>query len=415
MIRRLVTLFIYFSFVTQTFSESGTNPVLSRLTFSDLFGILALVFGLKYLSNGLREVISISKIYSAAFFMVFLFFMSSLYSFQITSSLIETSIILFLILISLIIFESFKDNFLDKFIPLIIYVAISASIIGIYDYVAEITGLPKIFPSRASGEVLSGFRNAGQAGAYFLIIITILFPLRFSGLYYFLSVRNRKLLNIALFLSILFLFFTGKIAVYIGFVIGLFIYAIIQRNMKTIIGIFLMILLGSFIYVNIETIAPELYSRITSKVHTRIINRIQGDQDDNNFISSNWGEAIRAFEDRPITGTGLGAFTNNYKSEYEVHSTYLKMLGETGIIGSFGYLIFIIMFISLFKLRKLKDVNPFADYLHKMFPFIIGCLVSWSYTYHLRKREFWILFVVVLIVNYIIYNYKVNRKDNLEY
>jgi hypothetical protein len=42
-------------------------------------------------------------------------------------------------------------------------------------------------------------------------------------------------------------------------------------------------------------------------------------------------------------------------------------------------------------------------------PFVIGWLISWGYTYHLRKREFWIAFAIISIVYKLIIDSK-NKK-----
>jgi hypothetical protein len=55
---------------------------------------------------------------------------------------------------------------------------------------------------------------------------------------------------------------------------------------------------------------------------------------------------------------------------------------------------------GLFKRKKERKNNPYSDYLYNIYPFLLGCLISWIYTYHLRKREFWIMVGVLVIVNY---------------
>jgi hypothetical protein len=286
------------------------------------------------------------------------------------------------------------------------YTAIIASVLGLIDYAGAMFGLPRLFPARAGGEILSGFRNAGQAGAYFLIVVTILYPLRFSRLYKLMNTRKRKLLNISLIISIIFLALTGKIAAYIGVFVGLIGFAIMNRNIKTIFSLSFTILILVLLFSNLKDIAPEVYTRIISKYQSRIDNRIEGNVDeDKDFLFKNLGGAVKSFEDRPLIGSGLGAFYGYY-GKYEVHSTYFKMLGETGVLGIIGYGAFIFAFLRLLRLRKYAKSNPYSDYLRTIFPFVLGCLVSWAYTYHLRKREYWILVAVLLIVNYAAFAYR---------
>ena len=409
MSKYFLIFFILLSFITQTFAEPGTHPIFSRLTPGDVFGALALLFGLKSLLLSLNSYSDYTNFYKVSFFMVLCFLMPIFFSRNLQSTLIESFVIVFLILLSMLIFFNFKDHFLEKLAPLIMYTAIIASVLGVVDYAGAMIGLPRIFPARAGGEILSGFRNAGQAGAYFLVIITILYPLRFSKLYQLFDKRKQRLLNISLVASIIFLALTGKIAAYIGIFVGLMGYAVMNRNIKTIFSLSFMALILVLLFSNLKDIAPNVHHRISSKYQTRIDDRIEGNVDeDKDFIAKNIGGAIKSFEERPLVGSGLGAFYGYY-GRHEVHSTYFKMLGETGIIGMIGYGAFIFAFFRLLVLRKHFKSNPYCDYLRTIFPFILGCLVSWGYTYHLRKREFWILVAVLIIVNYAARNYK--RKE----
>lgn len=398
MLKKLLGLFVLLSFVTQTFAERGTHPIFSRLTFPDLFGAMALVIGFIIILRGYKTANTHTKIYTSAFFLIFCFFLPVLFSKSPFSTFIECLILLFLVLLSIVLFEVFKDDFLETFIPKIIYISIIASFVGVYDYFAGITGLPRLFPSRASGEVLSGFKNAGQAGAYFLVIIAILHPLRYSKLYEKLTAKNKSLLKISLICAVIFLGLTAKIAAYIGLLVGFIGYAIIKRSKRSLVSIIVVSIVVGTLYINLEHIAPLVYRRITYKYETRIEGNLEAGVEDN-FIMRNINDAVAAFKDRPLIGSGIGAF-NPYYSDHEVHSTYFKMVGETGLLGMIGYAIFLYSFLDLFKTASFKKENPFADFLRLGFPFILGCLVSWSYTYHLRKREFWLLVTLLIIIKY---------------
>ncbi|MGJ8665818.1 MAG: O-antigen ligase family protein [Patiriisocius sp.] len=410
-----IFIFVFLSFITQTIAEPGTHPIFSRLTISDFFGALALLFGIKTLIQGFTSSSSFTKVYQIGLMLIVAIFLPIVFSLDIQSTLIESLILLFLLLLSLLIFQHYKDRFLNQLIPLIMYTVIAAAVLGFYDLGASVVGLPRLFPARTDGEALSGFRNAGQAGAYFLVMLTILIPLKYSTLSKSLSPINKKVLNISLLLSLIFIFLTGKIAAYVGLLFGVLFFLIYKRNFKTIFTAIISVLLLSVLWVNLETLMPDTYNRVSGKYESRIEGNING-SNDNDFIEKNFGAAFQAFEDRPLTGTGMGAFYGNY-ARHEVHSTYLKMLGETGLLGSFGYLLFILAFLSLFRMKKFKKINPYSDYLATMVPFLLGCFVSWAYTYHLRKREFWILLSLVVIVNYCAKQYQktlYQRKNAIE-
>ncbi|RMA58953.1 O-antigen ligase family protein [Ulvibacter antarcticus] len=411
--KTFILIFIFLSFITQTIAEPGTHPIFSRLTVSDFFGALALLFGIQTLLKGFMLSGVFTKTFQMGFILVMCFFLPIMFSLDIQASIIECFIVLFLLLLSIIIFQNYKDNLLTHLFPLIFYTVSAAAILGFYDLFASISGLPRLFPGRTDGEALSGFRNAGQAGAYFLVMLTILVPLKYSSLNDLLSSKNKKLLNISLILSLIFIFLTGKIAAYIGLVFGVIFFLFYRRNAKAIISVFVGVLALSILWGNMETLMPDTYNRINSKYKSRVVQNLNTESDnDNDFIQRNFGLALEAFEDRPLIGTGIGAFYGSY-SRHEVHSTYLKMLGETGVIGTIGYILFILAFLSLFRIRKLKQTNPYADYMATMLPFLLGCFISWSYTYHLRKREFWILLSLVVICNYAARQYSLNQQKGI--
>ena len=400
MYKKVLYIFIFLSFITHPIGdyEMG-NVILRRVTFSDTFGALAIFFGIPYIFKGLDLSLKINKIYIYSFILFLSFLLPVAFSLNVIATFIESLILLFLILISILIFYGFKDSFLKLFI-LIMYTVLTAAVLGFYDIIAEMYGFPRLFRQRTNAELISGFRNAGQAGAYFMVFLTILFPLKYSKLYEMFNNKQKFLLNSSLIISVIFLFSTGKIAGWIGFAIGVFLFGVFSKNIKIILTIVILGISIFFIYQNLDIIAPDLAKRLEMKVRTRIINQIEGNETSNNFLENNWGGAVKAFNDNPITGTGIGGFYGNY-GNYEVHSTYLKMVGETGIIGVIGYLIFIISFILLFKKPKKYNIaNPYIDYLVKISPFVIGCLVSWTYTYHMRKREFWIMVAILMIIHY---------------
>ncbi len=398
--KKFFTMFILLSFITRTIGTSNSttaNTMGARITYADMFGFFGLLFGIPIIFKAFNFSQKFSKIYIGSIIMIASFLLPVYFSLNVRATLLENLIILFLALISMSIFYNFKDSLFDYLFPALIVTTLIASFLGFYDIVASFTGLPRIFRARTDGEVISGFRNAGQAGAYFMVFLAILFPLRQSELKNKLSKRMQRYLNYAIFVSILFLFSTGKIAAYIGFVIGITLYLFKKRDVKNLLTIGFFSAVIFVVFLNLEQIAPILAKRINHKIKTRVTENIDGTSQ-SSFFENNWGGALKAFSDRPITGTGLGGFWKNY-GNYEVHSTYLKMLGETGLIGTFGYVTFMILFMLLFRVRKSRH-NPYSNYMKEMFPFVLGCIVSWSYTYHLRKREFWILLALLLILKY---------------
>ena len=413
--RKLLLLLVLTSFYTHSILPIGVQSIWGRISYSDLLGLIVLFLSINRLKYYFEYTTKISVVYVNAFVLVTYFFLSYVISLSPIQTIVESLIHYFLVLLSIVFFFNFKDRLFSSLIPIIIDTLIIASILGFYDLVASMSGLPRLFPGRANAELMAGFRNAGQAGAYFMVFLALLIPLRVSPLKKKLSKKNVFKLDIAIFLGIIFLFASGKIAAYIGFSVGIVLYVLQSRNIYSII--FVAILGYSLFYTfnNLNNIAPDLYKRLNAKIETRIIQNVNGTSKDK-FIEKNFGKAFEAFLDHPFFGTGLGGFQGHYHQN-EVHSTYVKMIGETGVLGVLFYLVFILTFISLFyRPKKTVKNNPYYTYLLKMRPFIVGCLVSWGYTYHLRKREFWIMVAILMIIRYQakIWDYnKINLNKNV--
>ncbi|SFD80739.1 O-Antigen ligase [Chitinophaga sp. CF118] len=404
--------YVLTSFITKTYGEAGVGFT-GRFTFPDFIATIGLIIliGKKF---------TLPRI-TAAIIMIFAFLAGAFYSLSAYATLFEVLIHFFLLLSVVLMYNAYRNN-ICLLIQDVATVTIIASVIGLLDFFGGGFGLPRIFSGRADGEVVSGFRNAGQAGAYILVCLTILIPVVFSDISNLFTPRQKRLITIGIIVGGLFLLSTAKIAAYIGVVFGFLFFNIFRRRVLPLIFTLVFGVVGYFVYDNLESFSTALNNRVKEKVRTRVTENINGEKDPTKegFLADNYGMAMSAFKINPYTGTGLGAFAGNYK-RYEVHSTYFKMLGETGIIGIIGYCVFIYFFIG--QLRSFKKyptyggkiLNPFADYLKNMWPFILGCFISWTYTYHLRKREFWILCTIVILCNLYAKFYEYSKKDAGKY
>ncbi|HAQ21327.1 MAG TPA: hypothetical protein DCR40_19160 [Prolixibacteraceae bacterium] len=391
-------LFILTSFITQSMGKTG---ILFRITTPDIFGALAIIF---YMFS--NELLPFSRY---KYIMVFIgaLFIGGIFGLNFTQSMVEVLILIFLFLMFMVMIAHFDTHLGLK--TLIVYFALAgilASIFGIYDLVASMVGLPRVFPGRAEGEVLSGFRNAGQAGAYAMIILAVLIPAKSSKMFDLFNLKQKRILNFGIIITLIFLFLTGKIAAYIGFAIGLGLFFLMQRNRKAFLMTIIITGLFFLFYENLNSIAPEVFNRIQSKYNSRVAINFKAKTtvlNKDQFIGSNLRLAVKAFKDNPLTGSGIGGFAGIYE-KYEVHSTYFKIIGETGSLGVIAYLVFLFNFLKTLKLRSRSTPNQ--EFLYYLLPFLTGCFISWAYTYHMRKREFWIMFAIMIIVNQLIkYDY----------
>jgi O-antigen ligase len=117
------------------------------------------------------------------------------------------------------------------------------------------------------------------------------------------------------------------------------------------------------------------------------------------FSALQYRGIFRAFRENPVLGIGWGGF---FESEYsltghEVHSTPLRFLAETGLVGFLLYLCFV--FRLLYRSFKLWLASRRTVY---QFPalilFIAFCSASLSayYNRQVTERTFWLLLVIFM-------------------
>lgn len=267
--------------------------------------------------------------------------------------------------------------------------------------VLDFTLIPGLIASRNLGGLQGPFSNTGQAGSFFGVHVSIAVALLVSGLV------SRKLWNWAmLFFLLLALVFTLKRAATIGFFIGFallvlqlyFSKSLLDKKLAvrittygSVIGMFVFLL---FVW-GLENI-PGMDWRFGSKFSYAVVQEAV----DQGFIVQNVINSIRAFIDSPLYGVGLANVAGVYQS-HEIHSTYFSMLAYGGILGVLFYAYFMFFVLRLMFVEfRLKAQNEFSRFLRYLFPMFIGLLVSWAYTTHWRKREFWILIAFIVVCSF---------------
>jgi O-antigen ligase len=395
----LYIAFFLTSFISHTLKEKGLHLVWSRTTLADFIVLLALVFTIPAFLHMFKNLLKFPKPYLAAGILLIGFLITAIFSSYPIMTLVECIIILFLLLISIGIYLTFRETPLSSLLSWFMWGAILFTVIGFYDLAAEQYRFYRVFPvARYPGVLVSGFKNTGQAGSFFMIIFILLLPLRFSKTKNFISIKRQWLLNIALVSCTLMLFTLGKYSVIFGLIVGILLFTIFTRRKVVVFYVLgVIVFFMGFIQI-LKVTLPDAYGRVGFKFENRVLKN-ELNTKETGFIEENFTAAITAFTDHPITGCGLGTFQCTYHF-YEVHSTYLKMLGEAGLIGVFVYLFFMLSFIRIFPMKWKQSENPLTHYLQCLLPLLLGALITWTYTYHLRKREFWILFAIILIIDW---------------
>ncbi|MGV6845137.1 MAG: O-antigen ligase family protein [Lutibacter sp.] len=395
LLQTVMQVMIMFSFITYVWDINSSNIFLKRATISVAIGFLIiliyLISNFKNIKNHFLYLINNNQ---SLIIMIVLLFVTVIFSDNKYKSFLEYLILVYLVLIFYLFVLTFSDSILKKWFPILILTALVTSLVGLYDLIAKNINIPTLFNS-PNNYAQSGFRYFGQAGHFIFMFLTILIPLQFSNLNKYLSKFYKNLLVVVNFFSIVFLITTGKLSAIIGLFSGIVLFAIFNFKAvyKTFTLYFVLLIISYFVF---NKVVPKMVNRVENRVQSRITNRVKGTPE-SDFIVSNFKSSIRAFEENPIFGTGLGAYQNVYAST-EVHGTILKLLGETGLTGTIGYIIFIISILIILIKEKKYILNHYSNYIKLYIPFFIGSLVCWIYTYHLRKFEFWIVYATIIMM-----------------
>jgi O-antigen ligase len=112
----------------------------------------------------------------------------------------------------------------------------------------------------------------------------------------------------------------------------------------------------------------------------------------------NWRSALREFENHPIIGMGLGTF-RLYYDRHEIHSTYLSLLAETGLLGLAPY-VFLVGLVALALTQSLglhlahRKTNAM---LLAFFAALVANLLLGIHHNTTRQRHVWALFLIALL------------------
>lgn len=241
---------------------------------------------------------------------------------------------------------------------------------------------------RNLGESSGSFRNAGQFGSYSFTLLALLLPLKLAGYSLF------KGEGYILAFTVLILIASAKMSSIIGLSVATIFLLLSGNGFKYVKIMSVLAILIYFILPYIGDLA--FISRFERKWNSRILVMIVGGEmlDEGSFTFHNWKLALQEFVRSPITGTGIGAFYKNVAS-HEVHSTYIKILGETGLLGVFGYCALQLEFLRRVFFKRSEWTK---SYIVNLMPFLLGLYTTWIYTYHIRKREYWLFYIGVLVV-----------------
>lgn len=364
----------------------------ARIVPADLVMVLLMMFVV--VGSGHRGAIQFSKIYVAALPLFMVFFLGAIFARYPDRVVVELIIISFGYLGSLTLANLLcanGENFFQKFCTGYVIAIGLVSLVSLLDFLV----LPGILGPTSFGGLSGTFRNTGQAGSFFGVNAVICCALLLSGL-----APRRPLYILCAVICVFALIATLKRAAVIGFFAGFSIivfqlFMSRSRSDKKLGAVFIsislvvMILGATTFFWALENVEGMLW-RYSYKFSSTAI-----DDFADGFLADNIEATLSALADRPLIGVGL----DNVRLVYfinEIHSTYLGILAYSGIIGIILYFYFIGTVASTaFGGRHAKLQNKYAAFLYYLFPLFLGLMLSWAYTYHIRKREFWMLLAFI--------------------
>jgi O-antigen ligase len=366
-------------------------PVLGRIVPADIVSLLVIISGFL----GYIYKIRVNWRLWSFLAVIVLFSFGVLASKNAFGTLIEVIILLFLwsfAVITIDLIDSRKKFY--KLLNLIILSAFFTSVICLWDLTTAFTGLPQIVGRTLESRIPAGtFKNSGQQGAFLLAFIAVEFSILFSSLSKHFSNKRLVFIKMTTFITLVCIIFNMKVASLLGLAVSVLLIIILKRRFSYLFYLSVIAIFIFQAFTHLSKNENRITKRMIYKYNTRVASAY-GDYDNSvgsEWMRSNYGAALKAFKQNPILGSGIGGFASLYHKS-EVHNTPLKLLGETGIVGTIGALIFIFSLLTLFSQSKKK--NDFTNFLRLFSIMMIGCSVNWIYTYPFRKRFFWILIIV---------------------
>lgn len=385
-ITAVVLIYVFMSAFLET--SSG-----SRVTTADLILVAIIAAsGVKVIVDGLY----ISKTQTAVLPLLLIFLIAALGANYVDRATFELLIITFNFLGSLALVNvllSLPEIWLRRFFAGYVLTLGILALICLIDFLI----MPGLISSRALGGLQGPFRNTGQSGSFFGVHFALACSLIVGGI-----VPRRPLFIFATVCVLFALIFTLKRSSNLALIIGVIVFVFTLLFSRSVsdkkyglifsgIGL-VAVTVCIWLFEWALEVVPRMKNRWDRKFSSDTIESFS-----NGFFADNVASAFDAFDDKPLFGVGLDNVRGVYQY-HEIHSTYLGILAYGGLLGVLAYILFMgTLFRSMYSEAKYKRFNPWAAFLYMLLPLLVGLMVGWAYTIHIRKREFWLLVVFVIV------------------
>lgn len=400
-------LALYLVVATAPVTKSlGEGTITSRITISEFAGILFLLCFLAHtLFTRRGRLFRVSHIDISAALLLLVVLLSvglKFHAYDDPARLVEAVILLYLIVLFFAIEQVVRsDNDIENVLKVWFGVSMIIVVVGLWDSVGYwLFGLPKIFPSKRDPfRPIATFRNPPQLAIYLFTTFFVALSTYFLPQ---LRRRDRWFLLILMAGALVVMASTSRRSVFIAYLIGLAAVVILRMRQlrKMIIPVGLIALIGGIVIMKTleadQTLADFFMNRL-SVLTPDVLEKKP-------FLQSQLEGGWKAFTENPIFGIGFGRYPG---SEYdlfefvsELHSAYLQIMAETGLVGLMAYFLFLFTIIKLCYEIAFTFRDPrWAQFSMTLFASFFGFLISYGYNRHLRERYFWILIAVIVAIH----------------
>lgn len=275
--------------------------------------------------------------------------------------------------------------------------------------VAFVYSIVLISPWLLSDQILDGgveaagpFRNRAHMGTYMLTSFWIALT---ASLWPGLSSKQRAAAFLGLVVCLYAIAVAGRRSLYLSLGLGLptcflLLLASSRANrvrIATAGG--LVLLLGTLLYTTNITSQASFFQERIWMVGARLEMAlgIAESAEEESFMDAQRRGVRMAVTESPIIGIGWGGFADSRFSPtgHEVHSTPLRFLAETGIIGLGFYLAFLSLLLggSILAWVRVRK-TPFSASYITFAVALCSMSISWLYNRHITERSFWLVLAI---------------------
>ncbi len=314
------------------------------------------------------------------------------------AGLVHIAIQIFFALFLLVIFNLMRQYRVSPR-SLLRWVGIALLIVGPWIIVAGMSG-----PS--SVQEVGPFRNRAHMASYMLTAFWIV--LVYSQ-WPELKLRERLIAYSGVAMTLYAIAVAGRRSVYLSLLIGLlgigigFLIATRQKRWRlVVVGVFTFALIY-FMYAYGPRYLPQLafFQTRVQMIDDRLEEALavsEKDAVEKGFLELQREGVRHAFSTHPFIGIGWGGFAKSHYSPtgHEVHSTPMRFVAETGMIGLGLYLAFMglllrSVWLGFLSMRR----TPYGNAYLVLATGLSSLLVSYAYNRHVTERTFWLLTAVI--------------------